>query len=251
MKAFITAVLLILIIGNIGAVDIDSFQFIDYLRAKTAPGKPEIYENSAVFTAPSAFQRVGISFAHEGYSRVHWFRRLMIPANMAELAATAKKPKNIDPNKDSGIMFHVESIPAGVKNMDYRLIVDGLWMADPLNPLTVAGPSGVVESRLPLPANSRLEAAAGMQGGTYRFSYRTVPGETITVAGTFNNWDPFMYEMREVSPGYYTLTLVLAPGKFQYLFFHRGEGVPDPANLNRFYTRDGRIISEAQPAPHE
>ena len=154
MKAFITAALLTLIIGNIRALDTESYQFIDYLRAISAPGKPEIYEDSVIFTASSSYQRVGISFAHEAYAKVHWFKRLMIPADMAELTAAHKNRKDIEPNKDSGIMFYAESIPDGMKNMDYRLIIDGLWMADPLNPLTVTSPSGVVESRIPLPATA-------------------------------------------------------------------------------------------------
>jgi len=251
MKTFITAVLLTLIIGNIGAADTESYKFIDYLRAISVPGKPEIYEDGVIFTAPSTFQRVGISFAHEGYARVHWFKQLMIPADMAELVATQKNRKNINPNKDSGIMFYIETIPAGIKNMDYRLIIDGLWITDPLNPLTVTGPAGVVESRIPLPAKPATAQAAQTPPGTYRFSYRAEPDEVITVAGSFNNWDPFMYELREVSPGFYTLTLPLPPGSFQYIFFHRGESFPDQSNTKRLYTRDGRIVSEAQPAPRE
>ena len=244
MKAFITTALLIFIIGNIKAVDIESYQFIDYIRAITAPGKPEIYEDGVIFTAPSSYRRVGISFAHEGYSKVYWFKRLMVPKDAAEYTnAAGKIRKGIDQNQDSGIMFHFESIPGNIKNMDYRMIIDGLWTADPLNPLTVSGPSGVVESRVPLPEKPIKETVP--VPGTYRFSYRAPPGETITVGGSFNNWDPFMYELRETSPGLYTLTLPLPPGTFQYVFFRRGEMIPDPANARMLYSRDGRIVSEA------
>ena len=116
MKAVITAVLLILIIGNIWPVDIDSNQFIDHLRTIARPGTPEIFEDAVLFTAPSSFRRVGISFAHEGYAKVHWFRRFMIPRDRAELFEAGKIRKGVDPNRDSGIMFYVESIPAGIKN---------------------------------------------------------------------------------------------------------------------------------------
>ena len=245
MKTFFTTVLLILIIGNIGAVDTESYQFIDYLRAISAPGKPEIYEDGVVFTVSSSYQRVGISFAHEGYAKAHWFQRLMIPRDRAELFSGGKPIKNVDPYVDSGIMFHLEIIPENLSNMDYRLIIDGLWTADPLNPLTVTGPSGVVESRLPLPGKPKTPATTGAPPGTYRFSYRAPPGETITVGGSFNSWDPFMYELREVSPGFYSLTLPLPPGSFQYVFFHRGEGIPDPANTNRIYAEGGRFVSVA------
>jgi len=54
-----------------------------------------------------------------------------------------------------------------------------------------------------------------------------------------------MFEMREVSPGFFSLTLPLPPGRFQYVFIHRGEAVPDPANLRRLYRPDGRAVSEA------
>ena len=243
MKALLSAVLLIIIIGNIGAVDIESYQFIDYLRAKPSPGRPEIYEDEVIFTAPSHYNRVGISFSHEGYARVHWFKRLMTPKDHSELFVNGKFRSDIDPNKDSGIMFHHQVIPENLKNMDYRLVIDGLWTTDPLNPLTVTGPSGIVESRLPLPERPKNSPAQTLKPGTYRFLYQAPPGETITVGGNFNNWDPFMYVLEESSPGFYTLTLPLPPGSFQYVFFHRGEQVPDKT-VKRLYSREGRIVSE-------
>jgi hypothetical protein len=244
MKAIITAVLLIFIIGNIEAVDIGSGQFIDHIRAISEPRKPEIFENGVLFTASSSHRRVGISFAHEGYSRVHWFQRLMLPRDSAELQGTRRQIREMDPNRDSGIMFHMEPIPHDLRNMDYRLVIDGLWSADPLNPHWISGSSGIVESRVNLPERPRAGSDT-VQPGTFRFSYLAAAGERITVAGSFNNWDPFMYEMRETSPGYYTLTLPLPPGRFQYLFFHRGEMIPDPANPRKLFSREGNVVSEA------
>ena len=245
MKTFITAVLLTLIIGNIPAVDIGSLQFIDHIRSIAAPGRPEIFENGVLFTASSSLRRMGISFAHEGYAKVHWFRQLMIPRDSADLLLpNGKVNRNVEPNIDSGIMFHIEPIPNNVRNMDYRLIINGLWTTDPMNPHSVTGPSGVVESRVNLPERPRNNQEA-IRPGTYSFSFRAAPGEIVTVGGSFNNWDPFMYELRETSPGIYSLSLPLPPGSFQYLFYHRGEQVPDPANPVRLYTREGNIISEA------
>ena len=244
MKAFFTTALLIIIIGNIRAVDIESYQFIDHIRAITAPGKPEIYGDGVIFTAPSSFHRVGISFASEGYAKVYWFKRLMLPKDSAELVVTGRHQKDIDPNRDSGIMFHLQPIPGDIENMDYRLIIDGLWTTDPLNPVTVTGPSGVVESRVPLPPKPKTPAA-GPGPGTYRFNYQGPPGETVTVGGSFNHWDPFMYELRETSPGFYTLSLPFPPGSFQYVFFLRGEQLPDSNNPQKLYTHDGTIVSVA------
>ena len=197
-----------------------------------------------LFTASSSLQRVGISFAHEDYAKVHWFQRLMVPKDPADLLVRGKVSNKIDPYEDSGIMFHIEPIPADIKNMDYRLIIDGLWTADPTNPVRVLGPSGVIESRFPLPERPKT-ANNPATPGIYTFSYNASSGETITVGGSFNNWDPFMYELRETRRGFYTLSLSLPPGTFQYVFFYRGEPIPDPANISKLYTRDGRIVSEA------
>ena len=243
MKAIITTALLVLIIGNIGAVDIESYQFIDHLRDIIRPGRPEIFEDGVLFTASSSWQRVGISFAHDNYTKVHWFRQLLLPKDQAEFTVNGKINNKIDQYEDSGILFHVEQIPSGVANMDYRLIIDGLWTTDPSNPIRVTGPSGVVESRFPLPERPKTATEPAMPG-FYRFSYRAPPGETITVGGSFNNWDPFMYELRETSPGLYNLTLALPPGSFQYTFFYRGQQLPDPANPYRVYSQNGRVVSQ-------
>jgi hypothetical protein len=243
MKVFMATALLILFIGNIWAVDTESYQFIDYLRAITTARAPEIYADGVLFTAPSSYKRVGISFAHEGFSRVHWFKKLMVPKDSAELLVKGKIQKNIDPLEDSGLLFHFEIIPVNIANMDYRMIIDGLWTTDPLNPRTYLGASGIVESRVPLPPKPETSAEK-TPPGTYRFSFLAAPGETITVGGSFNNWDPFMYELREESPGFYTLLLPLPPGSFQYVFFYRGEWIADTANAKCLYSPDGRIVSE-------
>ena len=243
MKAYFTAMLLVLIIGNIGAVDTESYQFIDYLRSLPGPGMPQVFQNGVVFTAPSSFNRVGISFAHENYSRVHWFRHLLIPGDAADLYVDGRFQRHVNPNMDSGIMFHLEMIPENVQNLDYRLVIDGLWTVDPLNPLIISGPSGVSASRFPLPPQARREAS--LPAGLHRFSFHASPGEFITVGGDFNNWDPFMYQLIETSPGFYSITLPFPPGRIQYVFYYRGNPVPDPLNPRRAYSREGRYVSEA------
>jgi len=241
MKAFKTAVLLIFIIGNIGAVDTDSHLFIDYLRALGRPGAPQVFGNSVVFTAPSSFSRVGIAFAHENYTRVHWFSHLLVPRDVADLYVDGRLQRDIDENIDSGILFYAIEMPENLTHIDYRLVMGGLWTTDPLNPVTVTGPSGVTISRVSLPPLPRREPSPAP--GTYRFSFNAPPGESVTVGGDFNNWDPFMYQLRETSAGHYTLTLRMPPGTFQYVFYHRGLAIPNPANPNQAYSRDGRHVS--------
>jgi hypothetical protein len=241
MKSIMAALLLILTIGTIGAADLGSYQFIDHLLGLPGPGAPEIYEDSVIFTAPSSYRRVGIAFAFEGYAKVHWLRQLLIPRDPAEIAAEGKK-KNAEVNRDSGILFHVQTIPEGIRNLDYRMIIDGLWTLDPFNPRSVTGTSGLSQSRIAVPDVPR-PLPVRETPGILSLSYTAPPGETVTVAGNFNSWDPFMYEMKETSPGFYRLSLPLPPGIYEYVFFHRGERIPDPRNLDKVYSPEGKIVS--------
>ncbi|MCL2478047.1 MAG: isoamylase [Treponema sp.] len=241
MKRIITALFLIVCIGTIHAADLASDDFISLLLSLSGPVSPVVYQDSVIFTASSSYRRVGISFAYEGFSKVYWLQKLLVPRDPAEVAADTRK--NADPNRDSGILFHVQVIPDGIKNLEYRMIIDGLWTSDPNNPQVVAGSGGINNSRVSLPVSSVAASTTGNASGALRFSFTAAPGDTVTVAGSFNNWDPFMYEMKETARGSYSLTLSLPPGTYQYVFFYHGERLLDPNNPEKVYTRDGKAVS--------
>jgi hypothetical protein len=245
MKKITILMLLIQFIGNIGAVDTESYQFIDHLLTLTRPGAPEIYEDGVLFTASSAYRRVGVAFAHEGFSKVYWFKKLLLTRDDI-IPGTVKFKDPLDAYRDSGILFHVYTVPADIRELEYRLIIDGLWTVDPLNPRYRMDPqSGIVRSTVLLPEIKRTPSTFDGPPGSLSFSYQAPPGEIVTVAGTFNGWDPFMYELRETSPGTYGLTLPLPPGVYHYVFFHRGQRILDPNNHNRVYTAEGKTATEA------
>jgi hypothetical protein len=213
------------------------------LRLK-GPGEPELFEDGILFTAPSSHRRVGIAFAHEGFSRVSWFQKLMVREEQEEIPSGGKQPP--ESYRDSGILFYVLTIPEELREVEYRLVIDGLWTFDPLNPLRRPDPaSGQIWSFVPCGEVKRPPDPVDMPAGHLTFTYIAESGQRITVGGNFNGWDPFMYELRERSPGSYSLALPLPPGVYQYVFFHRGERIPDPRNSRRVYTREGHIASEA------
>jgi hypothetical protein len=53
-----------------------------------------------------------------------------------------------------------------------------------------------------------------------------------------------MYELREGPAGVYSINIPLPPGRYQYVFFNRGERYVDPYNPHRIYSRDGTAASE-------
>jgi hypothetical protein len=232
------------ITGPLNGADTESHLFIDRLLSLEGPGAPEIFEDAVIFTASSSLRRVGVSFANEGFSKVYWLRQLLIPQDPldAPLGEGKKKP---DPYKDSGILFYVYPVPDGLEELEYRMVVNGLWTTDPANPRNRRDRSGISNSVVAIPRREERKSVNDGLPGSLNFRFEGPPGETVTVAGSFNGWDPFMYELREYPAGVYSLSIPLPPGTYQYVFYHRGERYLDPGNFRRAYTPEGLSASEA------
>ena len=226
------------------AYDWESYQIIDRLLTLPGPSAPVVFEDNIIFTAASTNRRAGVAFAHENFARVHWFRQLLLPQD--PIGAPIPPGRRVpDPYKDSGILFHILQVPEDLNEIEYRLIINGLWTTDPANPQTRRDPvSGLTLSVLSIPSRRPVHNLFDGPPGTVNFSFRAPPGEIITVAGTFNSWDPFMFQLIEGPPGVYTLSLPLPPGRHQYMFFRQGRRYLDPNNHNRAYSIDGRAVSE-------
>ena len=243
MKTIGILCLLIIIAAFSWADDWETFAVVDRLLSIHEPSAPVIVDGHVIFTASSSLRRIGVAFSHENFSNVHWFRPLFIPLDRLN--------ENFDPLvtpnslMDSGLQFHVQPLPLDMKELEYRLVINGLWTVDPLNPQTRRDlVSGLAMSVLrlpyrPLPPNPLNGLPEGLN-----FTFRGPPGEIITVAGNFNGWDPFMYELTETPEGVYSITIPLPPGTYQYIFYYRGQRYVDPYNPRRIYARDGGAASE-------
>ena len=228
------------------AADWETPEIIDLLLLLPGPGAPVIYENKVIFTAPSDFRRVGVAFAHENFFPIYWFRQLLVPQEQENAPVSRGRRGRTEPTfRDSGIQFHVFQAPEDLRELEYRFIINGLWTIDPHNPITRRDPaSGLVWSVVSIPPRPlRPNPLRGLPNGL-EFTFRAPPGEVITVAGNFNGWDPFMYELREGPAGVYSITIPLPPGTYQYVFFRRGQRFIDPYNTRRMYSRDGNVVSE-------
>jgi hypothetical protein len=239
MKTIMTALLLCFIIGNIRAVDTESYQFIDHLLNIPGARAPELFEDGVIFTAPATYKRVGIAFAHEGFALIRWFQIRTKPESVPEV--TEEK----DSGKDSRLFFYVYTVPEDIHELEYRLIIDGLWTSDPANPRYRIDAAGLTRSLVAIPQMPKQPSVSGDMTGALTLRYTAEPGAEITVAGDFNGWDPFMYPMQETASGVYTFTLPLPPGTYYYVFFIHGERIRDPNNQNRVYTQDGKTASVA------
>jgi hypothetical protein len=244
MKAPSFITLLLLIIGSLGAVDLESYEFIDTLLSLTGPREPKVFEDAVIFTVGDQYKKVGIAFLHEGFAKIHPFKKLFVPVNdSAEF--NEKSRQQPEPLRDSGVLFFVYTVPPSVKNLEYRLVFDGLWSPDPYNPnRKFNAKTGIEHSIAPLPirpltARNDQDSFEGVI-----FSYLgDTGGERVTVAGDFNGWDPFMYELKETGRGLYTLAIPLPPGTWRYIYYRNGEKFVDYSNAVREYRKDGSAVN--------
>jgi 1,4-alpha-glucan branching enzyme len=116
---------------------------------------------------------------------------------------------------------------------------------DPANPNNrYDKKTGLSLSVISVPAKETVYNPLKGPPGSLSFVFKGPVGETVSVAGDFNAWDPFMYELKEGPPGNYSLNIPLPPGKYQYVFFFFYQRYLDPYNSKRTYSKDGKIASE-------
>ncbi len=195
-----------------------------YLTTRASSEPPKILGDAVLFSyRPSLpVRHVGVAFRHESFARVWTF--------------------SINPH---GVFVLLYRPPDGLTELVYRFVVDGLWMPDPKNAERVRQENGIELSRLSIEGAFPIEPESPIVGdnGVVRLSYRGAAGQRVYVSGDFSNWDPFLYHLKETSPGTYVLDLPLPPGLHPYLFVVNGDKTTDPLNPQTMVRGDGRIVS--------
>lgn len=171
------------------------------------------------------YRFVGIAFDYEGYSRIHAFVK----------------------NKKGTFVFYGK-IPEGIKEFHYRLVVDSVWQHDTSNPDVEYDYMGVRLSKFTLDSsgsglNAEKLGPLMRENGSVDFYLRGQSGVYAFIMGSFNQWDPFMTPMKEVSPGLYKVTLMLGPGIHYYNFLFNGQRMRDPNNFFQATGPGGELVS--------
>jgi hypothetical protein len=192
--------------------------------------KPRLVSGNLIFTYKATttqqnnrIRYVGAAFRNEHFATIHTFQR-----------------------NDNGVYFLVYPVPKNVSTVEYRLVVDGLWMPDPANPDSVAVPDSDIYlsvANVPQQIGVPPRSPQLLPGNRVEFELNATPGKAIYVAGSFNNWDPFMHRMEEVSPGHYSLTIRVIPGTYYYYYVTDGRRMTDPRNTQSAFRVDGSRVS--------
>lgn len=73
------------------------------------------------------------------------------------------------------------------------------------------------------------EPHPGPQLVPVRFEFSHPSARTVSVAGTFNDWQPAAKAMHPLGSGYWLKETALPPGTYEYCLIVDGQWMPDPA----------------------
>lgn len=188
---------------------------------------PMFIDNRILFTysvSNKFVRRVAIAFEYDNYRQVYPFMK-----------------------NEFNVFFMVKEIPRGTEYLNYRLIVDGVWMDDPVNSNSSLSQERVRVSRIDIPHNFSEEAVSPVieNNRNVKFIYKDIAEKHVYLTGNFNNWDPFMLRMEEdiVNPGTYSISLRMAEGNHFYKFVADGVSLQDPNNPRTAYDSRGNAVS--------
>ncbi len=113
---------------------------------------------------------------------------------------------------------------------EYKFIVDGQWLHDPLNPKTVKNQYHTLNSVYEVKREVRFELAG----------YEDA--ENVRLAGSFTNWEKGALRMHREGKAW-VVSLPLTGGKHWYKFIVDGQWMTDPGNPIKEYDRGGHLNS--------
>lgn len=210
--------------------EINPYRLHEKVGKLISSAPPEFWEGHIFFTYQSAkkVRAVGIAFEHEKYSKIHYFKK----------------------NKSS-VFFYPFPVPER-EDVIYRLVIDGVWMPDPMAPEEVYDNSHRAVSRVRIgdfrKYVNKKSPFISKETGKVVFIIKDKPKRQIFIAGDFNNWDPYMMPLTERSTSElniseYRIEISLPPGSYLYVYYVDGEKMLDPINRRQSVNQYGEISS--------
>lgn len=206
----------------------DNYTYEKIVVTISGTSAPYVEKGFVVFTADKKYRNVGIAFDFEKYSKVHPFQ--------------IKHKRDLDDKIIDSVFFYAHKLPQHTEKISYRLVIDGLWTSDPLNPNThYDEETGVKISHIDI--TETLSSETEVNGTSVRFVYQGEPNQSVKLTGTFTKWDPWIYELTETRPGFYELVLPLTVGTHYYNYMIGMTHVLDTTNPEKAYTAEGKRAS--------
>lgn len=215
--------------GTTDLLDADSYGIDMVLSQIDSPKSPQIVGDYVVFTADSNARHTGIVFDFENFRTIHSFERLIT--------------YDYDGEEVDSVLFYILQLPKNINQISYRLIIDGLWTVDPNNTIKIYDDDIKTELSKVILNRKEEKITKVVETNTVKFVYMGETGQKIRVGGNFTNWDSYIYQLAEITPGLYEIEIPLAPGTYYYNFYKGVNSFIDEKNPEKAYTPDGRVAS--------
>lgn len=204
------------------------------LAEVTKPIVPFLYGQYFIFIHYDDTQkdRTFIAFEHEYYNELHRFVRLTNNKNVS--------------------VFILPQLYVN-QNINYRMVINGIWMIDYNNPQSQIDSRGIQVSSVFIPMVNPLflSPIVKIDESTIRFylylnsnklafrdtnfnviSPQNITKQTVFLTGNFTNWDPFLLPMTPVEnvDNLYYVDISLKEGTYYYYFQMGSTDILDPKN---------------------
>lgn len=130
-------------------------------------------------------------------------------------------------NVDNGWQLNL-LLPPG--QYEYKFIVDGSWISDPLNPRAKWNEHGSLNSVIDITSQETFKIEGFKDA------------KDVVLTGDFNNWSESRTKLKKTETGW-EITLELSAGKHHYKFIVDGNWILDPINSVKEYDAFGNINS--------
>lgn len=207
----------------------DLYEYNNIVAKLSNVSEPFIENDFIIFTAKPGPRHIGIAFDFENYKKIHTYQI----RNTTDIEGKVKK----------SILFYILKKPENVDSISYRLIIDGLWTTDPTNSKKILDPTSGIRFSLINTDSAKKEYTCNTNKDGVKFIYKGESGQKIRLAGSFSNWDSWIYELKETKPGFYEITIPLPDGTYYYNYYIGMNPITDKSNPNKAYTQDGKAIS--------
>ncbi len=228
LKYVLLTTIFIISISSIFSAEDTAFEISDFslhikITEMTKSEEPFISGENIIFSytpVKQGVRHVGIAFENENFSQIYNLYR-----------------------NENGVFFYIYKYPK-TKEIRYKFVVDGVWTADSINSKVIRDKNFIKLSSFTIPdKNIKEHLSPIINDDTIIFKFRGMPGSSVYLTGDFNNWNPFIYKLKEEVPGEYIFSLTLPKGKFAYYFIYNGERVLDSENPFAGMSRLGEKVS--------
>jgi hypothetical protein len=131
------------------------------------------------------------------------------------------------------------------RTYQYRYLIDGVWITDPLNSATEYDRYGTTLSafRVERPIMKSQKNPIHVGGTAYVFYFDDPYARQVFLVGDFNNWNPYSHPLKKTRAGLWEIEIDLPAGDYSYRFIVDGQHTVDPLGRNIRYDRFDRGLT--------